>query len=151
MSSEALSLRIKTVSPAYESLSCNSSILCPQQIKIHIGKCIVLLWKAVLFSVQKMIWVDSLIQQCHQELPFWFHHWLRETWLQNQHIERAVHHTILHESASEEYKVSWAYLYGIWHGFMAMTIQDINKLSMFIWILAWLYDNDHNKYKVCHV
>ena len=26
---------------------------------------------------------------------------------------------------------------------MAMTIQDISKLNMFIWILAWLYGNDH--------
>ena len=29
-----------------------------------------------------------------------------------------------------------------------MTIQDISKLSMLIWIVAWLYDNDHNKYKM---
>ena len=28
-----------------------------------------------------------------------------------------------------------------------MTIQDISKLSIFIWNLAWLYGNDHTGYK----
>ena len=44
------------------------------------------------------------------------------------------------------WNLAWLYN-GFWHGYIAMTIQDISKLSIFIWILAWLYSNDHTGYK----
>ena len=53
----------------------------------------------------------------------------------------------LYDNDQKEYKVSSECLFGIWHGYMTMTIQDVRKLSMLIWILAWSYDNDHTGYK----